>query len=95
MSYGMRAWDEGGRLTFDAEWPILRQEQVLYIPAWSSGSVDLSTYLGGGAATRFQPANFDFIPDETVMPYTWMVGNTLHWQADQDAVHLTVVGFVR
>lgn len=95
MSQGMRTWDAANRLTFDAEWSILRQEQVIYIPAWSSGSIDLSQYLGGTAGTRFQPANFDFLPNETVMPYTWTSGNTLYWQADQDAVHLTLIGFVR
>lgn len=95
MSMGIKTWNERGQVTFHEEMAVCRQERVIYIPAWSSGSLDMSEYLGANAAIRFVPANWDFVPDQSTMPYTVWNGNVLSWTADRLACHLTVVGFVK
>ena len=71
-----------------------RQEVVITIPAHSSGSIDLSPYLGGSAAVRFIPAD-SYTQSSGVAPYTTWNSSVLSWQADIGTFLLAVVGFVR
>ena len=94
MTVGVRTWDAKGRMTFDGEMPLIRQEVVITIPAHSSGSIDLSPYLGGSAAVRFIPAD-SYTQSSGVAPYTTWNSSVLSWQADIGTFLLAVVGFVR
>jgi len=94
MTVGVRTWDAAGRMTFDGEMSLARQEVVITIPAHSSGSIDLSPYLGGSAAVRFIPAD-SYTQSSGVAPYTTWNSSVLSWQADIGTFLLAVVGFVR
>lgn len=94
MNPGFRTYDAQGRETFNIFMPVIRQESLQYLPANSSGVIDLSAYLGGSAAVRFMPAAYHSFQD-VVAPYAYMDGKLLRWTTAGHAHYAIVTGVVR
>lgn len=94
MSFGIRTFDAQGRETFNMEMPVIRQETLQYLPANSSGTIDMSPYLGGTAAVRFIPTNYHTF-QYVVQPYARMVGSTLYWYTAGSPFYAVITGVVR
>lgn len=94
MNPGFRTFDAAGRETFNIFMPVVRQESHLYIPAWSSGSINLTGLVDKDSAVRFIPANWGTY-GFPVMPYAVRSGNYLNYQADKTACYAIITGVVR
>lgn len=95
MTIGFRTVDSQGRETFNINMPVVRQELLQYIPANSSGSIDMSGYIGGSCAVRFVPATYHTFTANLTMPYAVMSGNNLNWTSAGFACYAIITGVVR
>lgn len=93
MNPGFRTYDSQGRETFNIFMPVIKQQLFRYLPANSSGTIDLTGYLNGSSAVRFIPATFHSYGNP-IMPFANMQGNVLHWRTSS-ACYAIVTGVVR
>lgn len=91
--WGFKTFYSDGDAGFDINDPIITQETLLYIPAGSSGSIDLAPYLNSEAAVRFMYASYHNFT-ETRLPYAVRSGSQLNYTAHA-GVYAIVSGVVR
>lgn len=95
MSFGIETRDANGKLTFDLYAPVLKQEDLVYIPAYASGTIYLQGRLGGGATVRFIRSNFSMFDTSPIAPYAVYSGGNLTYQNHSQPHYAIILGVVR
>lgn len=89
MTYGLRCWDQNGRLTFDINIRTIRSMVVQTIASGATGSIALTQLPSGLEGVSFVPVLAG--SPGNIAPYTWTAGGRLHWRQSSGAHYLAVV----
>ena len=94
MSFGFDTFDAKGRRTFDIDAPVIKEYLFQFLPANSSGEIDLSPYPGG-IESQFIRSDFNSINSTPVWPYAYRSGSKLIWRTSGHSCYVSIFGVVK
>ena len=95
MSFGLETFDANGTLTFDMGAAIIKDYLTQYLPANSSGFIDMSMYPANSTSISFIRANFNSFDSFMILPFVTFTGTGFNWQTSGQACYAMVSGVVR
>lgn len=79
--FGIKIRDAAGNITFDTSYRTLRTVNSVYLPANTSGSLDVSSY---GTLGNYFLIAVDVPTSNPFLPFLTLSGNTMTWENNGD-----------
>lgn len=91
MSFGFDTFNAAGNKTFNIDAKVVKEYLFQYLPANSTGIIDLSPYPSA-VESQFIRSNFNSIGTTPVLPYAYRSGSNLVWQTSGHACYVSILG---